>query len=40
MLVLDARTYVGKNRVMVIGVEPENNPKTGEGRDYDYGRAI
>jgi hypothetical protein len=27
-------------RINVIGVEPPDNPKTGEGRKYDFGRAI
>jgi hypothetical protein len=40
MLILDARTYVGKDRHMVIGVEPADDPKTGTGRNYDYGRSI
>lgn len=40
MLILDARTYVGPNRIPCIVAEPENDPKTGTGRDYDYGRAI
>ena len=39
-LIIDARAFVGPNRIPAIGVEPENNPKTGEGRDFDYGRAI
>ena len=39
-LILDARMYVGPNRFPAIKPEPENNPKTGEGRDYDWGRAI
>ena len=38
-LILDARTYVGKDRVPCIGVEPADNPLTGEGRNCDYGRA-
>src|SRR6266403_4526636 len=40
MLMLDARAFVGPNRIPAIGVEPENNQLRGEGRDYDYGRAI
>jgi RecJ-like exonuclease len=40
MLILDARTYVGKNRIPAIGVEPPDDPKTGTGRNYDFGRAI
>jgi len=39
-LVLDARMFVGPNRIPAIKVEPENDAKTGTGRDYDYGRAI
>lgn len=31
--------YHGK-KVPAIGLEPENNPKTGEGYKYDYGRTI
>lgn len=40
MLILDARTFVGPNRIPSIGVEPMNNIRTHEGRDYDYGRAV
>ena len=25
---------------LIVGYEPEDNPKTGEGRKYDHGRAI
>lgn len=25
---------------LVVGFEPEDNPKTGQGRRYDYGRSI
>jgi hypothetical protein len=39
-LILDARAFIGPNRIPAIIPEPANNPKTGEGRDYDYGRAI
>jgi len=39
-LILDARMFIGKDRIPCIGVEPENDAKTGTGRDYDYGRAI
>ncbi len=39
-LILDARAFVGPNRIPAIGVEPEDNPKTGEGRNCDYGRTI
>lgn len=39
-LILDARAYVGPNRIPAIGVEPEDNPVTGEGRNCDYGRTI
>lgn len=39
-LILDARMYAGKARTVMIGVEPENDPKTGTGRDYDYGRTV
>jgi hypothetical protein len=39
-LILDARAFVGPSRIPAIGVEPENNAKKAEGRDYDYGRAI
>lgn len=38
-LILDARTYVGKDRIPCIGVEPRDNPVTGEGRNCDSGRA-
>lgn len=27
-------------KVNVIGVEPKDNPETGEGRTFDYGRAV
>lgn len=40
MLILDARTYIGPNRILAIKEEPKDNPKTGEGRNCDYGRAI
>lgn len=40
MLILEARAFVGIDKTFAIGVEPENNPKTGEGRDYDFGRAV
>ena len=40
LLVLDARTYAGIDRVSMIGVEPADNPDTGEGRRYDYGRGV
>jgi hypothetical protein len=39
-LIQDARMFQGKNRIPTITTEPANNPHTGEGRDYDYGRAI
>lgn len=39
-LILDARMFVGKDRIPVIKLEPEDNPKTGQGRRFDYGRAI
>jgi len=32
--------YAGKDRVLMIGVEPVDNPDTGEGRRYDYGRGL
>ncbi len=40
MLILDARAFIGPNRIPAIKNEPEDNPKTGEGRGYDWGRAI
>lgn len=40
MLILDARTYVGPQRIPAIGVEPADDARTHTGRDYDYGRAI
>lgn len=40
LMILEARAFVGKDKTYVIGVEPEDNPKTGEGRRYDYGRAV
>lgn len=39
-LILDARMFVGKDRVPVITTEPDDDPETGQGREYDYGRAI
>lgn len=39
-LILDARMFVGKDRIPCIGIEPENDAKTGTGRDFDFGRAI
>ena len=39
-LILDARTFVGKERIPCIKIEPMNDPKTGTGRDFDFGRAI
>jgi hypothetical protein len=39
-LILDARCFVGKDRIPCIKPEPANNRATGQGRDYDYGRAI
>jgi hypothetical protein len=40
LLILDARAFVGKDRIYVIKPEPPDNPKTGEGRGFDWGRAI
>jgi hypothetical protein len=39
-LILDARVYVGKDRIPAIGVEPKDNKKTHEGRTYDFGRTV
>jgi hypothetical protein len=39
-LIIDARHFVGKDRVPTIKPEPADNPMTGEGRNCDYGRAI
>jgi hypothetical protein len=39
-LILDARMFIGKDRIPCLKVEPENDAKTGTGRDYDFGRAI
>lgn len=39
-LILDARAFVGKDRIPAIKTEPENDRDKGQGRDYDYGRAI
>jgi hypothetical protein len=39
-LILDARMFIGPNRIPAIKSEPANDAKTGTGRDYDYGRAI
>ena len=40
MLVLEARTYVGKDRLPAIKEEPVDDQKTRTGREYDWGRAI
>jgi hypothetical protein len=37
LLILDARTYVGKDRIPAIKPEPENDLYTHQGRDYDRG---
>ena len=37
LMILDARTYVGKDRIPAIKSEPENDSKTHQGRDYDRG---
>jgi hypothetical protein len=39
-LILDARAFVGPNRIPAIIAEPEDNEKTFEGRNHDFGRAI
>ena len=39
-LILDARAFVGKDHIFCIVAEPEDNPATGTGRNYDYGRTI
>ena len=39
-LILDARMYVGLNRIPAIIAEPEDDAKTRTGRRYDYGRAM
>lgn len=39
-LILDARAFVGKDRIPAIKPEPEDNPETGQGRNFDYGRTI
>jgi hypothetical protein len=39
-LILDARMFVGRDRVPIIGIEPEDDKEKGQGRRYDYGRAI
>jgi hypothetical protein len=39
-LIQEARHFQGINRIPTIKPEPENNSTTGEGREYDYGRAI
>jgi hypothetical protein len=39
-LILEARAFIGKDKLYVIIPEPENNAAKGEGRDYDYGRPV
>jgi hypothetical protein len=39
-LILDARAFIGLNRLPAIKPEPLDNPATGEGRNCDYGRTI
>ena len=39
-LILDARMYVGPNRILAIVAEPEDDAKTGTGRRFDYGRTL
>jgi hypothetical protein len=39
-LIIDARNFIGKDRITTIGVEPVNDKKTRIGRDYDFGRPI
>jgi hypothetical protein len=39
-LILDARMFVGAERVPCIKSEPENDSRKHEGRDFDFGRAI
>ena len=39
-LILDARMFVGPNKIPAIKDEPLNDAKAGTGRDFDYGRAI
>lgn len=40
LLILEARIYVGPNKTFAIGVEPPDDPKTGTGRRYDFGRSL
>jgi hypothetical protein len=40
MLILEARTFIGKDKIFAIKPEPLDDPKTGTGRTYDFGRAI
>lgn len=40
MLILDARSYQGPDRIFAIGVEPADDPIKGIGRNCDYGRAV
>lgn len=40
MLILEARAFVGPNKIPIIIAEPADDPKTGTGRNCDYGRAI
>jgi hypothetical protein len=39
-LILDARMFVGKDRIPAIKEEPPDDSKTATGRTYDWGRSI
>lgn len=39
-LILDARTFIGKDRHPAIGVEPSDDIRTRTGRKYDWGTTI
>lgn len=39
-MILEARMFVGPNKIPIIGAEPADNSRKHEGRNYDFGRAI
>lgn len=39
-LILDARMFIGKDRIPVIVEEPKDDKKTFTGPTFDYGRAV
>jgi hypothetical protein len=39
-MILEARMFVGPNKIPIIGTEPTDNLNKHEGRTYDFGRPI